>query len=60
MFSQYFVHEVAKCADLCPESRLGYNHATECRPITMADVDKVKAKMSSKYVREAAMVHAKL
>lgn len=23
--------------------RLGYNHACECRPITRADVDRVKA-----------------
>ena len=30
--------------------RLGYNHAHECRPITRADVDKVKAKKSSPYV----------
>ncbi|KDR78394.1 hypothetical protein GALMADRAFT_245557 [Galerina marginata CBS 339.88] len=31
-------------------SRLGYNHAHECRPITTADVDKVKSKTASPYV----------
>ncbi|KAJ3541809.1 hypothetical protein NMY22_g3746 [Coprinellus aureogranulatus] len=37
--------------------RLGYNHAHECRPVTMADVDKVKSrKGASKYV----LAHAKL
>ncbi|KAF8439803.1 thiolase-like protein [Boletus edulis BED1] len=36
-------------------TRLGYNHATECRPITMADLDKVKAKKSSKYVLQAGL-----
>ncbi|KAF5314384.1 hypothetical protein D9619_011793 [Psilocybe cf. subviscida] len=36
--------------------RLGYNHAHECRPVTMADVDKVKSKTASKYVLQ----HAKL
>ncbi|THH17189.1 hypothetical protein EW146_g3572 [Bondarzewia mesenterica] len=30
--------------------RLGYNHAHECRPITRADLDKVKAKVTSEYV----------
>ena len=34
--------------------RLGYNHAHECRPITRADVDKVKAKVSSERVLEFA------
>ncbi|THH30169.1 hypothetical protein EUX98_g3996 [Antrodiella citrinella] len=34
--------------------RLGYNHAHECRPITMADVDKVKAKKSSPYILSLA------
>ncbi|EIW86273.1 thiolase-like protein [Coniophora puteana RWD-64-598 SS2] len=37
-------------------SRLGYNHAHECRPITRADVDKVKSKQASEYVLQ----HAKL
>ncbi|KAH9476997.1 Non-specific lipid-transfer protein [Psilocybe cubensis] len=37
-------------------TRLGYNHAHECRPITMADVDKVKSKTASPYV----LLHAKL
>ncbi|TFK38615.1 thiolase-like protein [Crucibulum laeve] len=37
-------------------SRLGYNHAHECRPVTMKDVDKVKSKKSSPYVLQ----HAKL
>ncbi|CAK5268558.1 unnamed protein product [Mycena citricolor] len=36
--------------------RLGYNHAHNCRPITMADVDKVKSKKNSPYLLE----HAKL
>ncbi|KAG6850179.1 hypothetical protein H0H93_016859 [Arthromyces matolae] len=35
-------------------SRLGYNHAHECRPITLQDVDKVKSVHSSKYVLEHA------
>ncbi|KAI0762598.1 thiolase-like protein [Fomes fomentarius] len=30
--------------------RLGYNHAHECRPITRADVDKVKATKHSPYI----------
>ncbi|XP_006454829.1 hypothetical protein AGABI2DRAFT_190063 [Agaricus bisporus var. bisporus H97] len=37
-------------------SRLGYNHAHECKPVTMADVDKVKSKKDSPYV----LHHAKL
>jgi sterol carrier protein 2 len=37
-------------------TRLGYNHAHECRPITMGDVDKVKSKKASPYV----LHHAKL
>ncbi|KAF8557444.1 thiolase-like protein [Imleria badia] len=36
-------------------TRLGYNHATECRPITTVELDKVKAKKSSKYVLQAGM-----
>lgn len=36
--------------------RLGYNHAHECRPVSLADVEKVKAKKSSTYVLQ----HAKL
>lgn len=36
--------------------RLGYNHAHECRPITMDDVNKVKSKKASPYVLQ----HAKL
>ncbi|THU88195.1 thiolase-like protein [Dendrothele bispora CBS 962.96] len=36
--------------------RLGYNHAHECRPITMQDVNKVKSKKNSNYV----LAHAKL
>lgn len=31
-------------------SRLGYNHAHECRPVTFEDVDKVKSRKSSPYV----------
>ncbi|KAN0101044.1 Thiolase-like protein [Tylopilus felleus] len=42
------------------QTRLGYNHASECKPITSADLEKVKARKSSKYVREATMVHARL
>lgn len=30
--------------------RLGYNHAHECRPITLVDVDKVKSKKSSPFI----------
>ncbi|KAJ7476041.1 sterol carrier protein 2 [Mycena latifolia] len=37
-------------------TRLGYNHAHECRPITMADVDKVKSKKNSPFLLQ----HAKL
>ncbi|KAG7450817.1 thiolase-like protein [Guyanagaster necrorhizus] len=37
-------------------SRLGYNHAHICKPITMQDVDKVKSKNSSPYI----LKHAKL
>ncbi|PPQ90269.1 hypothetical protein CVT25_013094 [Psilocybe cyanescens] len=37
-------------------TRLGYNHAHEHHPITMADVDKVKSKTASPYV----LRHAKL
>ncbi|KAG6874154.1 hypothetical protein C0995_005572 [Termitomyces sp. Mi166 len=35
-------------------TRLGYNHAHECRPVTMADVNKVKSVQSSNYVLAAA------
>lgn len=34
--------------------RLGYNHACEHRPITMADVNKVKSKTSSQYILKEA------
>ena len=34
--------------------RLGYNHACEVRPITMADVDKVKSKTASNYILKLA------
>ncbi|KAF5382790.1 hypothetical protein D9757_007285 [Collybiopsis confluens] len=37
--------------------RVGYNHAHECRPITFADVDKVK---SQKEISPYVMQHAKL
>ncbi|CAA7262087.1 unnamed protein product [Cyclocybe aegerita] len=37
-------------------ARLGYNHACECRPITVNDVNKVKSKTASQYVLQ----HAKL
>ncbi|KAG6814401.1 hypothetical protein H0H92_007404 [Tricholoma furcatifolium] len=35
-------------------TRLGYNHAHECRPVTMNDVDKVKSVHSSKYILQQA------
>ena len=35
-------------------SRLGYNHAHELRPITRADVDKVKAKVYSEGLLQLA------
>jgi len=37
--------------------RLGYNHGEECRPITRADVDKVKSKKSSSewYLQQAKL-----
>ncbi|KAI0358963.1 thiolase-like protein [Trametes cingulata] len=34
--------------------RLGYNHAHECRPITRADVDKVKSRKNSPYLLQRA------
>ncbi|KIP08521.1 hypothetical protein PHLGIDRAFT_104158 [Phlebiopsis gigantea 11061_1 CR5-6] len=34
--------------------RLGYNHAFECRRVTMEDVNKVKSRKSSPYVLQAA------
>ncbi|KAJ7052604.1 sterol carrier protein 2 [Mycena amicta] len=37
-------------------TRLGYNHAHECRAVTMEDIDKVKAKKNSPYILQ----HAKL
>ncbi|KAJ7494647.1 sterol carrier protein 2 [Mycena galericulata] len=37
-------------------TRIGYNHAHECRPVTMADVDKVKSKKNSPFL----LRHAKL
>ncbi|KAF8176300.1 sterol carrier protein 2 [Pholiota molesta] len=37
-------------------TRLGYNHAHECRPITLDDVNKVKSKSASEFV----LRHAKL
>ncbi|KAJ7637682.1 sterol carrier protein 2 [Mycena polygramma] len=36
------------------KARLGYNHAHECRQITMADVDKVKSKKNSPYILQQA------
>ncbi|KAF9054189.1 thiolase-like protein [Panaeolus papilionaceus] len=35
-------------------TRLGYNHAHECRPVTVADVNKVKSKNASPYVLQYA------
>ncbi|KAJ8521753.1 hypothetical protein ONZ45_g1596 [Pleurotus djamor] len=48
--------EFFKPGRLDGRDRLGYNHAHECRPITTADVDKVKSKKFSPYVFQ----HAKL
>lgn len=43
------------CADDSGGPRVGYNHAHECRPVTLADVDKVKSRKSaSAYVLQAA------
>ncbi|KAJ7608128.1 sterol carrier protein 2 [Mycena polygramma] len=36
------------------KARLGYNHAHECRQITMADVDKVKSKKNSPFILQQA------
>ncbi|KAG5646915.1 hypothetical protein DXG03_001991 [Asterophora parasitica] len=35
-------------------TRVGYNHAHECRPVTLEDVKKVKSKHSSQYVLQNA------
>lgn len=35
-------------------SRLGYNHAHECRPVTMEDVNKVKSNKNSPFILELA------
>ncbi|KIY66538.1 thiolase-like protein [Cylindrobasidium torrendii FP15055 ss-10] len=34
--------------------RLGYNHAHECRPVTVEDVRKVRSKLSSDFILQAA------
>ena len=34
--------------------RLGYKHGWECKPVTLADLDKVKSKNSSRCVLQAA------
>ncbi|KAI0651456.1 thiolase-like protein [Trametes meyenii] len=34
--------------------RVGYNHAHECRPITRADIDKIKARKSSPHILQLA------
>lgn len=36
------------------DGRLGYNHAHECRPVTRADVDKVKSKQNSQWLLSMA------
>jgi len=36
------------------KDRLGYNHAYECRPVTMADVDRVKSSKHSPYILQRA------
>ncbi|KAG1893252.1 uncharacterized protein F5891DRAFT_1207723, partial [Suillus fuscotomentosus] len=48
--------EFYKAGGIDGQARLGYNHAYECRPVTLADIDKVKSKKSSKFVLQ----HAKL
>lgn len=35
--------------------RLGYNHGSECRPVTREDIDKVKSKKWSPYVLDRVM-----
>lgn len=35
-------------------TRLGYNHAHECKPVTMTDVDKVKSTRSSPWILQQA------
>lgn len=44
------------CADPRLDARLGYNHASECRPITSVELVKVKAKKSSGYLLETGLV----
>lgn len=51
----YLLHKLKLSAEGDANS-LGYNHAHECRPISMKDVDRVKSKKASKYVLQ----HAKL
>jgi len=46
--------EFYKSGGLDGRSRLGYNHAHEVRPVTLAEVDKVKSKESSQYVLQRA------
>ncbi|TDL15833.1 thiolase-like protein [Rickenella mellea] len=35
-------------------TRLGYNHAAECRPVTRVDVDKVRSKQYSEFILQQA------
>ncbi len=41
-----FIYIVSDLNDL----RVGYNHAYERRPVTLADVDKVKSKKNSPFI----------
>ncbi|KAJ3557829.1 hypothetical protein NM688_g1260 [Phlebia brevispora] len=46
--------EFFKAGGQTGKDRVGYNHAHECRPVTMADVDKVKSRKNSPYVLKLA------
>ncbi|KAF8724828.1 hypothetical protein AX14_008577 [Amanita brunnescens Koide BX004] len=46
--------EFYKPGGLDGRARLGYNHAHECRPVSMKSVDMVKSKKASKYVLQYA------
>jgi len=48
--------EFFKAGDADGRTRLGYNHAHECRPVTRSDVDRTKSYKSSAII----LKHAKL
>ncbi|RDB29386.1 Non-specific lipid-transfer protein [Hypsizygus marmoreus] len=48
--------EFFKAGGVDGRTRLGYNHAHECRPVTMEDVNKVKSKEWSKFILQRAML----